>query len=93
MNICLTYRIETTGSIEKMAAKIASDQSTGTFVALPGETEELKARVAARVLEIRPLEDATVPARQNLNQVTAQSSAPMSTSPFHSTQSVLILQH
>ena len=62
MNICLTYRIETTGSIEKMAAKIASDQSTGTFVALPGETEELKARVAARVLEIRPLEDATVPA-------------------------------
>ncbi len=62
MNICLTYRIETTGSIEQMAAKIASDQSTGTFVAVPGETEELKARVAARVLEIRPLEDATMPA-------------------------------
>ncbi len=61
MNICLTYRIETTGSIEQMAAKIASDQSTGTFVAVPGETEELKARVAARVLEIRPLEDAMVP--------------------------------
>lgn len=61
-NIRLTYRIETTGSIEKMAAKIASDQSTGTFVAVPGETEELKARVAARVAEIRPLEDATVPA-------------------------------
>ncbi len=62
MNICLTYRIETTGGIEQMAAKIASDQSTGTFVAVPGETEELKARVAARVLEIRPLEDAMVPA-------------------------------
>ncbi|MGH6808509.1 MAG: 3-oxo-isoapionate-4-phosphate decarboxylase OiaX, partial [Ensifer adhaerens] len=29
--------------------------STGTFVALPGETEELKARVAARVVAIRPL--------------------------------------
>ncbi|MBB1251342.1 3-oxo-isoapionate-4-phosphate decarboxylase OiaX [Rhizobium sp. G21] len=53
--IRVTYRIETSGSIEKMAAKIASDQSTGTFVALPGETEELKARVAARVVEIRPL--------------------------------------
>lgn len=51
----LTYRIETSDSVEKLAAKIASDQSTGTFVALPGETEELKARVAARVLAIRPL--------------------------------------
>jgi ribulose-bisphosphate carboxylase large chain len=53
--IRLTYRIETPGSVEAMAAKIASDQSTGTFVALPGETEELKARVAARVVAIRAL--------------------------------------
>ncbi|RUU73482.1 ribulose 1,5-bisphosphate carboxylase, partial [Mesorhizobium sp. M7A.T.Ca.TU.009.01.1.2] len=59
--ITLTYRIETPGSIEALAAKIASDQSTGTFVALPGETEELKARVAARVLAIRPLADAERP--------------------------------
>jgi ribulose-bisphosphate carboxylase large chain len=59
--ITLTYRIETAGSIEALAAKIASDQSTGTFVALPGETEELKARVAARVLEIRHLADAEHP--------------------------------
>ncbi|TIX77583.1 MAG: ribulose 1,5-bisphosphate carboxylase, partial [Mesorhizobium sp.] len=56
--ITLTYRIETSASIEALAAKIASDQSTGTFVALPGETEELKARVAARVLAIRHLPDA-----------------------------------
>ena len=53
--IRITYRIETPGSVEAMAAKIASDQSTGTFVALPGETEELKARVAARVLSIKAL--------------------------------------
>ncbi|MGI3900173.1 MAG: 3-oxo-isoapionate-4-phosphate decarboxylase OiaX [Janthinobacterium lividum] len=53
--IRLTYRIETPGDIERVAAKIASDQSTGTFVALPGETPELKARVAARVVAIRPL--------------------------------------
>ncbi|TIM35316.1 MAG: ribulose 1,5-bisphosphate carboxylase, partial [Mesorhizobium sp.] len=59
--ITLTYRIETPGSIEALAAKIASDQSTGTFVALAGETEELKARVAARVLVIRPLPDAERP--------------------------------
>jgi 3-oxoisoapionate-4-phosphate decarboxylase len=53
--IILTYRIETTGNPEKLAAKIASDQSTGTFVPVPGETEELKNRVAARVVAYRPL--------------------------------------
>jgi 3-oxoisoapionate-4-phosphate decarboxylase len=55
--IRITYRIETSGSIEKLADKIASDQSTGTFVDLPGETEELKNRVAARVEAIRNLPD------------------------------------
>lgn len=59
--IVITYRIETSGSIEAMAEKIASDQSTGTFVPVPGETPELKARVAARVLAIRPLADAEYP--------------------------------
>jgi 3-oxoisoapionate-4-phosphate decarboxylase len=58
--IRLTYRIETSGSIEKLAAKIASDQSTGTFVDLPGETEELKNRVAARVVALRSLEPSSV---------------------------------
>ncbi|WP_245500978.1 3-oxo-isoapionate-4-phosphate decarboxylase OiaX [Lichenibacterium minor] len=53
--IRLTYRVEAPGDVERVAAKIASDQSTGTFVALPGETPELKARVAARVVAIRPL--------------------------------------
>jgi 3-oxoisoapionate-4-phosphate decarboxylase len=59
--IRLTYLIETAGSVEKLAAKIASDQSTGTFVDLPGETEELKNRVAARVVAIRHLEPAARP--------------------------------
>lgn len=60
--IVVTYRIETPGNnIAEMAAKIASDQSTGTFVPTPGETEELKARVAARVLEIRALPDVSTP--------------------------------
>jgi 3-oxoisoapionate-4-phosphate decarboxylase len=59
--IVFTYRIETPGSVEALASKIASDQSTGTFVALPGETEELKARVAARVLAIRMLEPLDLP--------------------------------
>jgi len=59
--IVLTYLLETPGSVEALAAKIASDQSTGTFVPVPGETEELKNRVAARVLEVRPLPSASVP--------------------------------
>jgi ribulose 1,5-bisphosphate carboxylase large subunit-like protein len=61
MMITLTYRIETPGSVDAMADKIASDQSTGTFVPVPGETQELKARVAARVLAIRPLADTPSP--------------------------------
>jgi 3-oxoisoapionate-4-phosphate decarboxylase len=53
--ITLTYLIETAGSPERLAQKIASDQSTGTFVPVPGETEALKDRVAARVVAIRHL--------------------------------------
>ena len=59
--IRLTYLIETEGNPEKLAAKIASDQSTGTFVAVPGETEALKARVAARVVDVRPLPPSALP--------------------------------
>jgi 3-oxoisoapionate-4-phosphate decarboxylase len=59
--IIVTYQIETPGSTEALAQKIASDQSTGTFVALPGETPELKARVAAQVLAVRALEPARSP--------------------------------
>src|SRR5580704_4467645 len=59
--IKITYRIETAGDVAALAAKIASDQSTGTFVAVPGETPELKARVAARVGEVRMLEPVATP--------------------------------
>lgn len=60
-SIRLTYMIETPGSPAKLAEKIASDQSTGTFVALPGETEELKNRVAARVVALRVLPPVNTP--------------------------------
>lgn len=53
--IKVTYRIETAGDPAAMAAKIASDQSTGTFTELPGETEALRARCAARVLSVTAL--------------------------------------
>ena len=59
--IRMTYRIETAGDVAALADKIASDQSTGTFVALPGETPELKARVGARVVGLRPLAPVATP--------------------------------
>jgi ribulose-bisphosphate carboxylase large chain len=60
--IRVTYRVETPGDVEAVGRKIASDQSTGTFVPVPGETPELKARVAARVVDVRALESAASPA-------------------------------
>jgi ribulose-bisphosphate carboxylase large chain len=60
--IRVSYRIETAGDPEALAAKIASDQSTGTFTALPGETEAVRARCAARVEKVQPLEPADAPA-------------------------------
>lgn len=52
------YLIETPRLIEEAAAVLAGEQSSGTFVAVPGETAELKQRFAARVEQIKPLEDA-----------------------------------
>jgi 3-oxoisoapionate-4-phosphate decarboxylase len=57
----MTYRIETSGDVPALAAKIASDQSTGTFVPTPGETPALKARVGARVVDLRMLEPVSTP--------------------------------
>lgn len=54
--IFATYFIETPLAVEKAAASLAGEQSSGTFVAVPGETEELKQRFAARVEKITPLE-------------------------------------
>ncbi|MDO6731242.1 ribulose-bisphosphate carboxylase large subunit family protein [Marinovum sp. 2_MG-2023] len=59
--IRVTYRLETAGDIAALAAKIASDQSTGTFTELPGETAAVQARCAARVEAITPLAPTDVP--------------------------------
>ena len=60
--ITATYYIETPYAPEKAAAVLASEQSSGTFVAVPGETEELKRRFAARVEAIELLEAVDEPA-------------------------------
>jgi ribulose-bisphosphate carboxylase large chain len=59
--IFATYLIETPLAVEKAAASLAGEQSSGTFVAVPGETEELKQRFAARVEKITPLEMVSTP--------------------------------
>jgi ribulose-bisphosphate carboxylase large chain len=56
-----TYHIETPLAVEKAAAVLAGEQSSGTFVAVPGETETLKARFGARVETIEPLETVDEP--------------------------------
>ena len=59
--ISATYLIETPLPVEQAAAGLAGEQSSGTFVAVPGETEELKQRFAARVEKITPLETVNEP--------------------------------
>src|SRR4051794_7861710 len=59
--IFATYHIETPLAVEKAATVLAGEQSSGTFVAVPGETAELKQRFAARVEKITPLETVNEP--------------------------------
>ena len=56
------YLLETPIEPARAAEIIAGEQSSGTFVAVPGETPELKARSAARVVALEALDDA-VPRR------------------------------
>jgi Ribulose 1,5-bisphosphate carboxylase, large subunit len=60
--ITATYYIETPLAPEAAAAVLAGEQSSGTFIAVPGETEELKQRFAARVESVTPLETVSEPA-------------------------------
>lgn len=57
-----TYRIETPHSPERAAEALAGEQSSGTFVAVPGETEALRARHRARVERVTAQGDADMPA-------------------------------
>jgi ribulose-bisphosphate carboxylase large chain len=60
--IIATYFIETPFAPEQAAQVLAGEQSSGTFVAVPGETEELKQRFAARVESVEQLETVDTPA-------------------------------
>ncbi|MBC7947403.1 MAG: ribulose-bisphosphate carboxylase large subunit family protein [Chitinophagaceae bacterium] len=60
--ITAIYYIETPYDPEKAAAVLAGEQSSGTFVAVPGETEELKRRFSARVESVELVETVKEPA-------------------------------
>ncbi len=59
--VTATYLIETSLPVAKAAATLAGEQSSGTFVAVPGETAELKERFAARVEKITELDSVVAP--------------------------------
>jgi ribulose-bisphosphate carboxylase large chain len=54
--VTATYFVETPLAVSAAASVLAGEQSSGTFVAVPGETEKLKQRFAARVEKIVELE-------------------------------------
>jgi ribulose-bisphosphate carboxylase large chain len=55
------YWIESAFPLEQAADVLAGEQSSGTFVKVPGETEELRARYGARVENIEELDSVTTP--------------------------------
>lgn len=59
--ILARYWIETAFGLDQAAEVLAGEQSSGTFVKVPGETEELRHRHAARVERISDLGDTDVP--------------------------------
>jgi ribulose-bisphosphate carboxylase large chain len=70
--ITATYFIETPLSPEKAAEVLAGEQSSGTFVAVPGETAELKERFAARVESVEELQTVNQPSIPNEKNTAAQ---------------------
>lgn len=56
------YLIETPLAAEEAASVLAAEQSSGTFLPVPGESAELKAAFAARVESVRLLEEVSSPA-------------------------------
>src|SRR5258708_17796946 len=60
-----TYLIETPLDPLSVAEVMAGEQSCGTFTRVPGETDALRERAAARVVGVDELMDADVPSLPN----------------------------
>ena len=55
------YLIETAWPLAEAAEAMAGEQSSGTFLPVPGETPELKERAAARVVHLEDLGPVSTP--------------------------------
>ena len=68
-----TYYLESEIEPERAAAVMAGEQSSGTFVAVPGESPELHERHGAQVMGIEPLGDCqpSLPSRTTPEKVQA----------------------
>ncbi|MFO1069145.1 MAG: ribulose-bisphosphate carboxylase large subunit family protein [Geminicoccaceae bacterium] len=60
-----SYLVESFEPLEKAAEVIAGEQSCGTFLRLPGETDALQERARARVVRIERLDDVHRPSLPN----------------------------
>src|SRR5699024_11179971 len=65
--ITAQYYIETPLAIEQAAQVLGGEQSSGTFTDVPGETDELKERFAARVESIEHLDSVESPSLLGVN--------------------------
>lgn len=74
--IIARYLIETPRPVEQAAEMIAGEQSSGTFLPVPGETEELKARARAKVIDIKHLETVENPSLRGCRVPGGQSGKP-----------------
>jgi ribulose-bisphosphate carboxylase large chain len=66
--ILATYHIETAFPLEQAAAAMAGEQSSGTFVAIPGETSELVERHGAQVVSVRAFGEVDAPSLPGARQ-------------------------
>lgn len=66
-----TYSIEAV-DVARAAAALAGEQSSGTFVAVPGESDRIRQRHAAEVVQIRELGECppSLPSRRSPERVT-----------------------
>jgi ribulose-bisphosphate carboxylase large chain len=64
-DFCATYFIETPFSLEQAAEVLAGEQSSGTFVRVAGETDDLRSRSRAVVTSIRQTGETAVPSLPN----------------------------
>jgi len=74
--VVATYLIETPHSLERAATVLAGEQSSGTFISIPGETNELKARFGAQVLDIEFTDTVSAPSLPGSKAPTARDGQP-----------------